>query len=365
MAVGTDVAVVGAGIVGLATAFSLQRAGASVTVYEAGRPGGGQSAGDSRIFRHAHLDPRLTAFTARSRQLWREWGTDLGLELVSTAGAVALGPDVEDKLSGLSQVEGLDARLVDAAELAERLPLLAPYDGPALLDSGGGSIDAAGAVREISARLGDAIVQDHVLTVRHAAGGRVEVRTGTGRSEHDHVVVAAGRGTAAIAHGLGLSLPVRNSAQVRVTFAVAGDPPAQLATLQDMSNTFGEPRVYAAASADRTRYGVGIAEEIPVNDDGSSVDPEVLNEMADRVVAYVRRALPGLDPTPVAHIHCWVTSLPWGEDGVGVWQHENVSLVAGNNLFKQAPALGEALAAAATGGTVPEALRATSRLGRG
>ncbi|MCD9153775.1 NAD(P)/FAD-dependent oxidoreductase [Aeromicrobium duanguangcaii] len=365
MAVGANVAVVGAGIVGLATAYSLQKAGAAVTVYEVGRPGGAQSAGDSRIFRHAHLDPRLTAFTTRSRRLYREWGDELGLELVSTGGAVALGPDVDQKLSGLAEVDGLDARRIDAAELAERLPLLAHYDGPALLDAGGGSINAAGAVERISARLGDAIVQDHVLTVRPTASGTVEVRTGTGRTEHDHVVVAAGRGTAAIAHGLGLSLPVHNSAQVRVTFRVAGEPPATLATLQDMSNAFGEPRVYAAASADRTRYGVGIAEEVPVNDDGSSVDPEVLDALADRAVAYVRRALPGLDPTPVAHIHCWVTSLPWGEDGVGVWQHDGVSLVAGNNLFKQAPALGEALATAATGGALPESLLASSRLGRG
>jgi len=364
MAVGANVAVVGAGIVGLATAYSLQKAGASVTVYEVGRPGGGQSTGDSRIFRHAHLDPRLTAFTTRSRRLYRERGEELGLELVSTGGAVALGPDVDQKLSGLAEVDGLDARRIDAAELAERLPLLAPYDGPALIDAGGGSINAAGAVERISARLGDAIVQDHVLTVRPTASGTVEVRTGTGRTEHDHVVVAAGRGTAAIAHGLGLSLPVHNSAQVRVTFRVAGEPPASLATLQDMSNAFGEPRVYAAASADRTRYGVGIAEEVPVSDDGSSVDAEVLDALADRAVAYVRRALPGLDPTPIAHIHCWVTSLPWGEDGVGVWQHEGVSLVAGNNLFKQAPALGEALATAATGGALPESLLASARLGR-
>nr|WP_255396344.1 FAD-dependent oxidoreductase [Kocuria sp. CNJ-770] len=41
------VAVVGAGIVGLATAHALRARGADVTLYESGPPGGGQSAGQS------------------------------------------------------------------------------------------------------------------------------------------------------------------------------------------------------------------------------------------------------------------------------------------------------------------------------
>jgi D-amino-acid dehydrogenase len=50
-----DVAVVGAGVVGLATAWFLQEAGVQITVYERGEIGAGASWGN------AGLTPSLTA----------------------------------------------------------------------------------------------------------------------------------------------------------------------------------------------------------------------------------------------------------------------------------------------------------------
>src|SRR5919202_1741908 len=89
---GSDIAVIGAGIVGLSTAYSLLGAGVSVTVYERGVPGNGQSGGESRIFRHAHDDPRLVDFACRSRAIWRDWESRLGVALVSGDGVGRLGP---------------------------------------------------------------------------------------------------------------------------------------------------------------------------------------------------------------------------------------------------------------------------------
>lgn len=76
-----------------------------------------------------------------------------------------------------------------------------------------------------------------------------------------------------------------------------------------------------------------------------------------RARTYVSRALPGLDPEPVEHLHCWVTSLPWSEDGMAVWEADRILFAAGHNLFKQAPRLGRALASAAMTGKLEENLR--------
>ena len=360
----TRVAVVGAGIVGLSTAYALQKAGADVTVYESGTPGSGQSAGESRIFRHAHDDVRLAAFVSHSRTLWRGWEADFGVELVSGAGAVAIGDTVEDKLRVLSDLPEIPVALLAPGQLASALPILADFEGKAMLDVDGGAIRTQAAFRVLTGKLEDALVADHVLAVRHATDGNAEVRTGTRVDRFDHVVLCASRGTAALARGAGLDIPVELAAHARVTFRVRAHAEAPLPTFQDGSGEFGETGIYAAPSADNRRYSVGLSETTEVRQDGSLVHPAALESLSARASAYVRHALPGLDPEPAGHVHCWVTRLPWGDDGVGVWSTGKLSAVAGHNLFKQAPALGEALAETALSGVVPALLRPESQLGK-
>ncbi len=356
-------AVIGAGIVGLSTAYSLLERDVAVTVYEQGVPGNGQSGGESRIFRHAHDDPRLVRFACRSRAIWREWEAALGVELVSADGVVALGSAVENRLRVLEQVGGVAVRPIDAAELSERLPLLDGYSGPAMLDEVGGSIRTGAALQALAGRLGSSLVADEVISVRRTAPGTVEVRTGGGCAEYTGVVVCAGRGTPHLARGVGLSLPVKQGAHVRLTFDVRGDPPPRLACLQDGSGNFGETGVYAAPTAGNRTYALGLSQAVDVQADGSLLDPAGLAELGERARAYVRRALPGLVPDPVDYRHCWVTELPWSPDALAVWEADGLFFVAGHNLFKQAPALGRTLAEAALGEGLAGELRPEARLG--
>lgn len=354
---------IGAGIVGLSTAYALLERGLTVRVYEQGVPGNGQSGGVSRIFRHAHDDPRMVSAAQASRQAYAEWGERLGVELVSNDGAVAIGPTVESQLPLLLDA-GVEAREIDGAELAERVPLLAGYDGPAMLDVRGGSIRTTAAVDALTTTLGSRLVADEVLSVRPNRAG-VEIRSGGRTDVYRRAIVCAGRGTAALARTAGLSLPVQQSAHVRLTFAVRGAPPQTLATLQDSSGAFGETGVYAAASPDNSSYGVGLSQTTPAREDGSLPAASGLDDLAARAADYVRRALPGLDPDPADVRHCWVTTLPWGDDAMAVWESKGILFPVGHNLFKQAPGLGRRLAAAADGQDLDDELRPESRLGAG
>ena len=357
------VGVIGAGIVGLSTAYTLLDRGAAVTVYESGVPGNGQSGGESRIFRHAHDDPRLVELACESRAIWRRWEERLGVELVSADGVVAIGPSVEDRLRVLESVDGVEARSIDAAELSRRLPPLADYSGPAMLDEAGGSIRTGAAIEALAAELGDSLVADEVISMCPTGSDTVEVRTGGERREHSSVVVCAGRGTAGLARTVGISLPVTLAAHVRIRFAVHGEPPPLLACLQDGSGDFGEVGIYAAPVPGNRSYAVGLSQTVEANEDGSLIDPDALAALGERARAYVARALPGLDPEPLEYRHCWVTDLPWSTDGFAVWESERAFFVAGHNLFKHAPSIGRALAQAATGGGLPNELRPEARLG--
>ena len=134
-------------------------------------------------------------------------------------------------------------------------------------------------------------------------------------------------------------VPVRQSAHVRLAFAVRGDPPARLTCLLEGSGAFGEPSAYADPLPGNRLYAVGV-DETPVHPNGGLVDPDGLAAIAQRTTDYVARALPGLVPAPVQARHCWITELPWGPDAFAAWRLGGASFLVGHNLFKHAPALG-------------------------
>lgn len=355
-------AVLGAGIVGLATAYALRERGATVHVYERGTPGAGQSGGDSRVFRHAHDDPRLIDFARASLRIYREWEDELDVELVSGDGVVSLGPAGLRRLP-LLQLAGVDAAEVGAEELAGRMPLLKRFDGPAIFDADGGAIRSAAAIAALAGRLTDSLVTEEVVTLWPTERQTIEVRTAGGRGEHGAAVVCAGSGTASLARGLGVAIPIDVSLHGRVSFKVDGTAPPRVACLLDGSDAFGEQGTYGAASPGSTRFSLGVNGAAAAREDVSLLFPSALASVTDRAAAYVRRALPGLDPEPAGYRHCWVTELPWHGDAIGVWEEEKILFLAGGNLFKHAPALGRALAEATLEDRLDDQLRPAARLG--
>ena len=317
---------------GLAAADALARRGAGVVVLDRAPPGTGQSAGVARGFRHLHATAAQIERAARARARWDAWSARAGRPLVGDEGALRLGGDVEGDAARL-RAAGVDAAVVPAA--GDRHPALAPGTGPLLWDPRGGAIRAGAAIAWLARELGDRVRRADVLAVRP---GRAD--TAGGPIACGHVVLCAGAGT----DRLWPAFALRRVVHLRVTFESRG--PAA-ATWGDRSGRFGEVAYGVADGPGRFALGLAEPDSQPAPGEGAAeivpagVD---LGAVRERVHAYARAAFPGLG-APVDELVRLLTLLPGDDEDAYVLERgDRMTALAGHNLFKLAPELGEEVA---------------------
>ncbi len=212
---GKSIIVIGAGIIGASLTWHLAKAGARVTLVEAGEVGGVATPNTFAWINASWGNPR-DYFRLRTRSM-HEW-TRLakavpGLPLAWTGGLLWDLPrtDLETYVATYASW-GYGIRKVQAEEIRHIEPNLAEVPELAVYVAGEGAVEPVAAVRALVAdaeRLG-AAVRTGVNATRlvQAAGRIVGIETMAGPLAADEVVIAAGAATPVIAATAGVEVPL-------------------------------------------------------------------------------------------------------------------------------------------------------------
>jgi sarcosine oxidase len=321
----TRIAIVGAGVMGCATAWALTARGADVTVYEQFGLDHerGSSHGRTRIVRLSYPEAHWVRLAREAMDAWRELETESGQELLDLHGIVELVSAPE-----LTSAAGLDAcgveySWLDAEEARARGAEL-PQGWFALLQPEAGTVRAD-------------LARHAFLDLAIARGARVEAGekvSSLDELDADVVVVTAG----AWVRELVPDVPVQVTRETLAYFRREGAPGPAIVELDEITRGHGTYSLHDPV------HGL----KAGVHHGGPEVDPDVEGapdaESVERVAAWVRDRLPDVDPEPLDAETCLYTSTV---DGSFVLERRGrvvVGSACSGHGFKFAPVIGRRLA---------------------
>jgi sarcosine oxidase len=336
-----EIVVVGAGVMGAATAYALARAGHEAVVLEQFELGHsrGSSHGEARIFRLVYDDPHWVAQARRALPLWRELEAETGEAILTTTGSLDVGPGTEERVAALSAC-GVEFDVLDGADLPS--PLRIEAGTPALVQRDGGVVNA---VRAQRAFLRGLPVRERTRVARLDDQGRVHIDGET--IEAQGVVVTAGAWVSRLLEPLGINPPVTPTRESVAYFSVAAGN--GLPTIIDwrLPEGYAFPRpgdsVYALPSPEGLKVGVHRTGPPTDPDDEGTVEPEAVRCARDWVAEHVDGA--GLEPLRTET--CLYTNMP---DQSFLLERQGRVIVGSpcsGHGFKFAPLVGRELAALA------------------
>ncbi|HXW47139.1 MAG TPA: FAD-dependent oxidoreductase [Streptosporangiaceae bacterium] len=345
-----DVAIVGAGLLGLAAARTLSALGRDFVVLEQAEIGheGAGSKGSCRIFRLGYPDAEYVAAAARARTLWRELEAQTGRQILLPAPHLTFGRQLSQVHDAMRRA-GAPCELLSQQQAAERFPQIR-VDGPALLETESAVLAADQALLALAAEagLGERLRTRTRVTGIADDGREVTLQTTAGQVTARVAIVTAGPWTAGLLAGQA-AVPTRATLEQVGYLAPAqrGAPPAPIFICH------GDPSPYGLPVPGSDLYKIGIHHSGPaISPDAQdqSADPALVAALAEAAERY----LPGYLPQPERTERCVYDNTDDEDfilDRVG-----NVVIGCGTSGhgFKFGPLFGEWLAAlAGTGRQLP------------
>jgi sarcosine oxidase len=326
-----EVVIVGAGVMGLATARVLAQAGRDVVLCEQFEVGHarGSSHGGSRIVRLSYPEARWVRWAQESYPLWRELEAEYGRALFDQPGTLDLG-DWQPNRDALAAC-GAPYEVLDAAEIGRRFPIRVEAGVSGLFQADGGIVFADLALQAFreSAEAAGADVREGVRVDSVAEAGGVVAADGVRARV---AVVTAGAWAPRLA-GVD-AIPTRET-----TSYFSFDEPVPSVIDATLEGTHG----YALAAP-----GIGL--KAGRHQTGPAVDPDEPAERDEEIVAqtaaWVERRFPDAGPLLQAET-CLYTTRAGDEFVLERRGRVVVGSPCSGHGFKFAPLIGKKLAALA------------------
>jgi sarcosine oxidase len=323
------IVVVGAGIMGAATAYALAREGRDVLLLEQFRVGHehGSSHGRSRIVRLAYPEVEFVELAKEAFVGWRALEQESGQELLELNGLLELVESSGQSSRDALEAAGAEYELLDADGARSRWPVGVPNGWTALFQPEAGIVRADLALRAFFDR---AVARGARLEEERPAKSLEEV-------DAKAIVVTAGPWIKSFFP----DLPVRTTRETVAYFRREGDPLPSVVQLDPVT------RGHAMYSLHDPLHGLKAgahhagAEVSP--DDPGQPDPELV----ERISEWVARTYPDADPNPVAAEMCMYTTTA---DEHFILERRGkvvIGSACSGHGFKFAPAIGSRLAAMA------------------
>jgi sarcosine oxidase len=321
-----DVAVVGAGVNGLATAWALRRRGIDAVVYEQFELGHarGSSHGRSRIFRLAYPEAEWVRRAQDALAGWRELEDESGEQLLLFNGFLELYR--EGVVSSQDALEecGAACEVLTRQEAEDRFGVSPAAHTGVLFQPDAGIVYADRALHAFAQGL--RIEQGHKVA-------------SLGDLEEPVVVVCAGPWARRLLEAAGIDLPVVETRETIVYFDLDGEIPSVVAEVVTKGHGF--------YSLHDPVHGL----KVGIHKRGKPADPDVVAgpdpALVEEIVEWTAERFPRADPNPTGAESCFYTTTD--DERFVIERHGRIvvgSACSGHG-FKFAPAIGKQLAALA------------------